>query len=235
MKKIWLVFFGLMCFLLAGCSNITVLNPKSATGKEQTYLIWLGLAVMSIVILVVFVLFTYFVIKYRYKSSHHNFLPKDIKGNLKLELTYTIIPVILLIILAVPTVKITMDHSPSTEALKGTEGTHIGVTARQYEWEFEYENEEKVTDILVVPEGESIILHLISEDVVHSFWVPELAGKVDLYPNKELTYEIKEPEEGTYQGKCAEFCGPQHVNMTFTVKVVSEGEYEDYLKSIETD
>src|SRR5699024_12365754 len=113
MKKVSLFLFSL---LLVGCSNITVLDPKSETGKDQAYLIWFSLALMSIVILVDFILFTWFNIRYRYTKERQNVIPKDVKGNLKLELIYTILPIILLIVLAVPTTSITMHKSPITEA-----------------------------------------------------------------------------------------------------------------------
>lgn len=228
MKKMSLFLFS---FLLVGCSNITVLDPKSTTGKDQAYLIWFSLAIMSIVILVVFVLFTHFVIKYRLTKARQDVLPTDVKGNKKLELTYTIIPIILLIILAIPTVRITLDQSPNSEAAQNQDGVNIDVIARQFEWKFTHDNNKQVTDELVIPEGEPIVLHLQSEDVIHSFWVPELAGKVDVIPGQEITYVIEDPETGTYEGKCAEFCGVQHTNMTFTVKVVSDSNYKDYLDS----
>lgn len=223
--------FALLGFIwfLSGCSNITVLDSNSATGKDQAYLIWLGIAVMSMVILVVFSLFTIFVIKYRTTREREHILPEDVAGNRKLELTYTIIPFILLLILAVPTVKITLEQSPSGKALSEQAGIHINVQAKQFEWAFEHENGKKVVDELIIPEGETLIFHLTSTDVIHSFWIPELAGKVDVMPHKELTYVIQDAEVGTYDGKCAEFCGIQHANMTFTVNVVSLEDYETYI------
>ncbi len=232
MKK--LLFFGSL-FLMTGCSSITVLDPKSATGKDQAFLIWFSIALMTLVILVVFVLFTYYVIKYREKPGNSDALPVDVKGNVKLELTYTIIPIILLIILAVPTIKITLEQSPSETVAKNQDGNHIEVLAKQFEWSFQHPNGEQVADELVVPEGEPLVFHLTSEDVIHSFWIPELAGKVDVIPGTELTYIIDDAEVGTYQGKCAEYCGIQHKNMTFTVKVVEKDEYIQYLNKIEED
>ena len=232
MKKLIPIWF---IFLLTGCSNITVLNPKSTTGEGQTYLIWLSVALMSIVIVVVFVLFTYYVIKYREKNNKLNELPTDVKGNKKLEITYTVIPIILLIVLAIPTIKITMEQAPRETTSRDQEGTNIEVLAQQFQWSFIHSNNEQVADELVVPEGEPLAFHLTSEDVIHSFWIPELAGKVDVIPGEELTYVIDDAEIGTYQGKCAEYCGIQHKDMTFTVKVVEEEEYEDYLKDLENN
>src|SRR5699024_4679029 len=97
-------------------------------GKDQAYLIWFSLALMSIVILVVFILFTWFIIRYRYTKERQNVIPKDEKGNLKLELTYTILPILLLIVLSVPTIKITMHQSPSTDAAQ-EKVTQIDMTA----------------------------------------------------------------------------------------------------------
>ena len=173
--------------------------------------------------------FTIFVVKYRYTQERKDMIPKDIKGNKKLELTYTIIPCILLLILAVPTVKVTLDQSPSTEAAK-EDGVHINVNARQFEWKFEHENGKEAKDELILPENEPIIFHLKSEDVIHSFLDTRACWEGGCFPNKELTYIIRDMKKGTYDGKCAEFCGIQHANMRFTVKVVSEDEYKDYLE-----
>lgn len=232
MKRIGFVVMLAGLSLLAGCSQITVLDPKSDTGKDQAYLIWLSLAIMFLVLIVVFILFTWFVIKYRYTEKRKYEIPVDVIGDKRLELTYTIIPIILLIILAIPTAKITLEQSPGTEAFKDAQGVEVNVIGKQFAWDFEYENGEEDTNKLVLPEGEPAIFHLKSEDVVHSFWIPELAGKVDLYPHETLTYRIENPEKGEYEGKCAEFCGPQHSNMTFDVEVVSEDDYKDYLDDL---
>lgn len=228
MKKTLLFILPIFLFL-TGCS-ITVLDPKSSTGKEQSFLIWFSFGLMSIVVLVVFILFIRFVFKYRYTKEKEGFIPKDVKGNLKLELTWTILPILLLAVLAVPTIVTTYDQSPVSDASEELEGVHVHVKAEQFKWTFTHENGKEVEDELVIPEGESIIFHLEAVDVIHSFWIPELAGKVDAIPGKEITYEIKNPEVGTYKGKCAEYCGIQHAQMTFETRVVSEDDYQKYLE-----
>ncbi|MGM8365775.1 cytochrome c oxidase subunit II [Virgibacillus sp. W0181] len=224
------MLFFLVLLFVTGCSQISVLDPKSSTGKDQAFLIWLSLGVMAIVLLTVFILFARFVIKYRYTKEKADFIPKDVKGSKKLELTWTIIPFILLAILAVPTVKMTYEQSPSTEAISSKEGVHIQVTAQQFSWTFEHENGKTVHDELVIPEGESIVFQLESNDVIHSFWIPQLAGKVDVIPNKPHSYVIENAEKGEYEGKCAEYCGIQHTNMVFETTVVSKEDYAAYLK-----
>src|SRR5699024_12434535 len=98
MKKVSLFLFSL---LLVGCSNITVLDPKSETGKDQAYLIWFSLALMSIVILVVFILFKWFIIRYRYIIKRQIVIIKDVKCNFMLDLTYTIISILFLYVLSI--------------------------------------------------------------------------------------------------------------------------------------
>lgn len=226
MKKIFLLSLVL---LLTGC-NITVLDPKSETASEQAFLISFSFWIMMIVVVTVFILFARFIWKYRYTNSRKHILPKDVKGNIKLEITWIIIPVLLLIILAVPTIAITYDQSPEWTKESEDTGIEMDVTGKQFNWLFRHRNGKEEMNKLVIPEGESIILNLRSEDVIHSFWVPELGGKVDVMPGKELTYEIKHPQRGTYQGKCAEYCGLGHTDMTFKVEVVSKQAYAQYLQ-----
>lgn len=228
MKKLHLLF---LLLLLSGCSNITVLNPKSTTGKDQAFLIWLGFGIMLLVLAVVFFLIVKIVITYRYKKEREHDPSHYLNDKQKrhLQLAWTIIPIILLVILSIPSLWISYHQSPVAEAESRHEGVHIHVSAKQFQWTFTYDTDKTEENLLILPEGESIILHLSTEDVIHSFWVPELAGKVDLIPNKPIVYEIKEPEIGVYKGKCAEYCGIQHANMTFTVKVISKEEYENYI------
>ncbi|MFC4558132.1 cytochrome c oxidase subunit II [Virgibacillus kekensis] len=227
MKKMLLVFPML---LLAGC-DITVLNTKSDTGDAQAFLIWLSLGIMLLVLAVVFTLFTVFFWKYRETAANKDELPKDVKGNFKLETTWTVIPLILLTILAVPSIMITYNQSPiSTAQQQKTEGTHVYVTAEQFKWTFRYENGKETVNKLVIPAGENLYFHLHSKDVIHSFWIPQLAGKTDVRPTKELVYEIENAEVGTYQGQCAEYCGMMHAKMQFTTEVVPMKEFSEFLK-----
>lgn len=228
MKK-WFAFPSLL--LLAGCSGITVLDPKSTTGKEQAFLIWFGLAIMMFVLVIVFALMIWIVIKYRERKDPQP-EPKQVKDIAKYEWIWIIGPVILLAVLAVPTVSITYDQSPKAQSqeTENQDGVHIQVLAKQFEWTFSHEGGGKDHNILYLPEGEDIVLHLSASDVIHSFWVPHLAGKVDLIPGEDIVYEIKNPEIGTYKGKCAEYCGIQHANMTFEARVIPKSEYEEYVE-----
>ncbi|WP_198029966.1 cytochrome c oxidase subunit II [Oceanobacillus manasiensis] len=215
-------------FLLTGC-NIAVLDSRSDTAEDQAFLILFSFALMLLVVLVVCVLFVWFVFKYRYTDEKKHDIPPDVKGNKWLETAWIIGPLLLLAVLAVPTIMMTYDQSPVLSSESEKDGVPVYVTARQFNWTFEHENGKTENNRLVIPEGGSIIFHLSSEDIIHSFWVPRLGGKVDVMPDRELVYEIKNPQVGTYDGKCAEYCGIEHTSMVFEVEVVTAEEYDRYL------
>ncbi|WP_226037473.1 cytochrome c oxidase subunit II [Aquibacillus saliphilus] len=216
--------------LLSGC-QLRALNPNSERASDQTFLIWFSFGLMMIVLSVVFFLFVRFVSKYKQTEMNKNDIPRDVKGNKKLEITWTTLSMLLLVILAVPTVAITMESSPelAETSLENTSALHINVTARQYSWSFQYQNGKTSENQLILPKDKEIVLHLKSDDVIHSFWVPELSGKQDVLPGKEIILEFKADQVGTFLGKCAEFCGVNHTNMTFETKVITQNKYAEWV------
>ncbi len=109
----------------------------------------------------------------------------------------------------------------------------VHVTGRQWWWRIEYmgaPNEEVVTaNELHIPVGRSVRLLLTSEDVIHSFWVPALQGKLDVLPRDTTEVRLKADRPGRYDGRCAEFCGMQHAHMAFAVVAESPGDFERWL------
>lgn len=228
MKQI-IYLFSLMGVFLSGC-HIRVLNPKSDTAEAQSFLIYFSFGIMILVLLTVFSLLSRFVRKYRNRTGNHQALKHE-EGNKKLEIVWTIIPVLLLAILAIPTVIVTYNQSPNQADQSGDrrEEVHINVTAEQYQWTFIYENGKTTSGELYLPSDKTIVLHLRSKDVIHSFWVPSIGGKVDVLPHKENTMKLENIESGVYQGKCAEFCGTNHTDMRFTTRVISSKQFLDWL------
>ncbi len=231
MKKILCLFSSCCLLFISGCSSIDVLNPKGNQGNEQLSLIKLSIYIMMIVIFVVVALFIWFVYKYRARPGHQP-LPRQENRNKKLEITWTVLPFILLFILAVPMVK-----SVFGEAQKdNSDAMKIKVTASEFWWKFEYPGVGVVTSQeLHLPKDQRVVLELHSKDVIHSFWVPQLGGKQDLIPGRTNKLAITPEKIGTYQGKCAEFCGTGHSYMRFTVKVDSKQDYEKWLDHMKKD
>ncbi len=116
-------------------------------------------------------------------------------------------------------------------------GLELDVTAFQWQWAFGYPT--GVTFVgtreqpgqLVVPADTTVRFNLTSRDVVHSFWIPHLRFKRDAFPDYVGEFDLVFPEEGTYTGRCAEFCGLRHANMEFTVVVLSPEEFDAWLEA----
>ncbi|WHY72110.1 cytochrome c oxidase subunit II [Fictibacillus enclensis] len=233
MKKI-VGIWGSCLLLLSGCSaiqNMDVLNPAGSQAEEQYSLIKLSIYIMLIVMVTVVVLFIRFVYKYRARPG---FTPEKHQENRnkKLELTWTILPFVLLLILAVPMVKSVFgeEKQDNTGAMK------VKVTASKYWWKFEYPGEGIVTSQeLHLPKGKRVVIELHSKDVIHSFWVPQLGGKQDLIPGRTNKMALTPEKVGTYQGKCGEFCGAGHSFMRFLVKVDSQRDYQEWVDKMKKE
>jgi cytochrome c oxidase subunit 2 len=221
--------------LLSGCSAMEVanpLNPKGSVAEDQLWLIMLAFGIMIFVLIVVFALFFYVLIRFR-KRKGQTGIPKQVEGNHKLEIIWTVIPMLLLLILAVPTVQKTFELGRDYEELPNAE--KIIVTAKQFWWQFEYPDYGIVTaQDLYIPVGKTIYVELEAADVAHSFWIPGLAGKTDTLPGltNRMYFDAKEP--GTYLGKCAELCGASHALMDFKVIALPQEEFDAWVAEMTT-
>ncbi len=162
--------------------------------------------------------------------------PPQIHGSTRLEITWTVIPAVVLLLLLIPTITTIYDHDAAAQ-----EGDIvIDAYGKQWWWEFHYNEDatqggqdlEVVTaNEIVVPVGKSIQFRLQSNNVIHSFWVPQLSGKLDVIPGHVNKLSITPTETGTFYGECAEFCGAQHAWMRFAIHVVPEDEFYAYINN----
>ena len=177
------------------------------------------------------ILFVYVLVRYRKKKGDKVITPEQVEGNKMLETVWTIIPIVLVAIMAIPTVFATFHLADTKDA---ADHINIDVTGNQYWWHFDYQNEEIATSQdLYIPVNTKVYVNLITSDVTHSFWVPSITGKLDVNPENTNTMYIEAYEEGVFFGKCAEFCGPSHSLMDFKVVVVSEEEYEQWVADMQ--
>lgn len=230
------ILFTAVMMLLAGCSERpSPIKPAAPVAEEQFNLIILSLGIMLVVCAVVFFIFFVVLIRFREKPGQVK-IPKQVEGNHKLEVAWTVIPLIFLLILAVPTVALTfaLDKDYSEE-----EGTlNVQVVGHQFWWEFNYPDLGIYTaQELVVPEKAKVNFELLAADVMHSFWIPAIGGKEDVIPgttNKmflDMPALSENPEENIYVGKCAEYCGQSHALMDFKVKVLSEEDFQAWVEN----
>ncbi|WP_312853829.1 cytochrome c oxidase subunit II [Thermoactinomyces mirandus] len=223
----FLTVFVLAALALSGCAgneSLNVLAPSGTSAEKSLDLIKLSLFIMMGVFAVVISIYIYVLIRYR-KRKGKDVMPKQVHGNTIVEIIWTSIPIILITILAIPTVKYTFDMA-NTRASE--DSITIKVTGYQYWWEFEYPDLGiKTSQELHIPVGKQVNFILEGKDVIHSFWIPALGGKMDVIPGRTNTMPLDAKKPGVYQGKCAELCGAGHALMDF--KVVAQEE-EDFNK-----
>lgn len=247
--KKWRLFslLAVMMVFLSGCGEeyISALTPAGEVAQEQLNLLLLTTGIMTLVVVVVSVIYLLAFVKFRRSKVGEHVIPKQVEGSHTLEVIWTVIPIILLIIIAVPVVTATYkfaDVAAMDEVDENGEKTAltVNVTAKLYWWEFEYPNQGIITaQELVVPTGEKVYFNLKAADVKHSFWIPAVGGKMDTNVenvNKFYLVFDKESEglkDGVFYGKCAELCGPSHALMDFKVKSLSPDAFDAWVASMQ--
>ncbi|MFS0645072.1 cytochrome c oxidase subunit II [Siminovitchia sp. 179-K 8D1 HS] len=242
-----LSIFAMSALVLSGCGEpfLSALTPAGKVAKQQYDLILLSIGIMTLVVVVVAIIWVFAIIRFRRRKGEENKIPKQVEGSHTLEIVWTVIPIILLLILAVPTVAITFSQgNVSAIDKKDKDGNRehllVNVRAHLYWWEFEYPDLGIVTSQdLVIPTDEKVYFQVKSADIKHSFWVPPLGGKLDTNPESEnkfwLTVDSDKAEQAgnVFYGKCAELCGPSHALMDFKVKALPKQEFDSWVAGMQ--
>jgi cytochrome c oxidase subunit 2 len=220
--------------LAAGALGAGGLTPQTsdspnAAGIHQAYLnvAYVALAVFLLVEGVLLV----FVIKFRRGRRTRLDEGPQIHGSTKLELIWTVAPAVVLASLAALVLASLPEIRDIPDANASGGRLDIAVEGHQFYWLFKYPNGAVGFDEMLAPTGKNVKLAVTSpaKDVIHSWWIPKLGGKVDAIPGKTNFTWYRAPAPGTYFGQCAEFCGVQHAVMRNAVRVVEQGEYDSYV------
>jgi cytochrome c oxidase subunit II len=171
-----------------------------------------------------------FIWKYRSRGRPRTAEGAQVHGNTRLELIWTVIPVVILAAIGIFVFYELPGISDVPEASAG-DRVNITVEGHQFYWQFDYPNGTRSIADLHVPVGKVVYLTIVSPDVNHSWWVPQLGGKTDAIPGKTNHTWFKADRAGTYIGQCAEFCGTFHEAMRARVIATSAPEYETYVSS----
>jgi cytochrome c oxidase subunit 2 len=210
--------------LTAAAGPLTPASPQAGLASD---LFWITLGVALIVLVAVEFLIVYTSIRFRKRPGLVMPEPAQIHGNTRLEIMWSVLPALLLISLGIISVR-AMGQLGAIPANART----IQVVGRQFSWEFGYpEQNVRSTNDLRVPINEPVVLEITSQDVIHSFWVPELAGKIDANPGLTTRLSFTAEQPGVYRGVCAELCGVGHATMLFTVTAMEAGEFTAWLEA----
>jgi cytochrome c oxidase subunit 2 len=225
-------------FVLGGCveqdeaTQQTVLDPKGEDARKILDLtkpfFWIavviGIGVVGATVLIA--------LKFREKPGEQR-NPVQTHGHTALEITWTIIPALILAVMGVFTVASIFDLS---ERPVGADVVNIEVVGKQWFWEYNYVDEGFVTaNEMHIPVGTEVSLTLKAADVIHSFWVPNLAGKKDAVPGRTSYLTISGDEPGVYHGQCAEYCGLSHARMGLKVFVDTPEDYARWVEAQQAD
>lgn len=234
-----LVVGAVLLLVLSGCSlddvpnQVGIPDPASDSGQRIFHLwqaTWVALWVIGI--------FTWALMlgaAFWYRRRSEDFVPKQTRYNLPIEVMYTITPLIVVLVFAWPTIR---DGEIITEVNDDQSHT-VNVVGFQWNWGFNYIDDE-VYEVgtpadpptLYLPVDEKVEFVLTSPDVIHSFWIPDFLMKMDVMPGRANTFQITPTAEGTYTGKCAEMCGTYHSQMLFTVEVVDQQTFDDKMEEL---
>jgi cytochrome c oxidase subunit II len=223
------LFAAVLAIILAACGGeklpYNTLDPAGPVAEKQADLFWLVFWIAAVVFVLVEAGLVYTVWRFRRRSAADT--PKQVHGNNRLEIAWTIIPALLLAGVAVPTVGTIFDLAESPEGAMTVE-----ITAHQWWWEVNYPELGVVTaNEIHIPTGEQVLFELESRDVIHSFSVPRLAGKQDVVPGRENTLNLSADQPGVYRGQCQEFCGLSHANMKFRVIAQEPAEFDAWVEA----
>jgi cytochrome c oxidase subunit 2 len=192
------------------------------------------LAVTGLIFVVVFSLLATAIIRFRHTDSDADREPPQVYGSTQIELAWTIIPCLIVLVLFLATARVI--HAVQ-DAHKPPGALDVTVIGHQFWWEFRYPDLGIVTaNELHIPVSDPArprptFMKLSSADTDHSFWIPELGGKTDLIPNRENQMWIDPERTGLFLGQCAQYCGTQHGKMLLRVVVESDADFETWVRA----
>jgi cytochrome c oxidase subunit II len=228
--------------LLSGCSVDDAFYfgwPKGGITdqSQRMYDLWIGSVVAALVVGVfVWGLIFWCIIRYRKRGDA---LPAQTRYNLPIEILYSVVPFLIISVLFYYTAVVQTD----VDKIQPNPDVTVHVVASKWNWEFEYPDEKDASGqpvrtigasdfvpVLVVPTGKRIRFLEDSQDVIHSFWVPELLFKRDVFPGGvQNKFEVTIDKQGAYVGRCAELCGTYHSMMNFELRAVPFDEYQRFI------
>lgn len=212
--------------LLSGCvNNATFLDPQGPAATWESGLFWFILVVATVVFVAVTGVLMVSIVRFRARPGLP--APRQLHGNTTIEIIWTIVPSVILFAVLVGTIYTLFSIGQPANA----NAMNVRVIGHQWWWEFQYlDNGNFVTaDEMHIPVGRVVHVELRSNNVIHSFWVPQLSGKMDVIPGQNNATWLQANTAGTYRGECTEYCGTQHAHMNFQVIAEDQATFQAWV------
>jgi cytochrome c oxidase subunit II len=212
----------------AGNGGFAPVPPASPNAVHIRHAYFLILGFTAAIFILVETLLVVFIVKYRSRGRSRAVEGAQVHGHTRLELIWTVFPVVILAIIAgfvfyeLPNI----DSAPAA-----TDPIHITVEGHQYYWQFDYPNGARSIGTLHAPVGAVVDLKVVSpdDDVIHSWWIPALGGKIQAIPGRVNNTWFQATKTGSFEGQCAQLCGVFHASMLASVQSESEQAFQHYL------
>jgi cytochrome aa3-600 menaquinol oxidase subunit 2 len=236
MKKrgpLFLLFISVV-LLLSGCSsNLLVLDPKGPVARTQSNTIIFSMIVMAVILLVVYILYVFVLTKYRATKANEGYEPPHEEGNKWLELTWTLIPVIIVIVLSVVTVRTTNAVEKVPAGYDNEKPLVIYAASSNWKWHFSYPEEGiETVNYVNIPTHRPVEFRLYAYGPIASFWVPQLGGQKYAMSDMVNTLNLVAESPGSFMGKNSNFSGKGFAHMEFEVLGMSPADYTKWVDDV---
>jgi len=235
MKKSWLRLIGLFTIvtMLTGCDPLLVLDPKGPQAQVQAKDIMLSIGIMSFIVLIVFVILAYMLMKYRASKQSPDYKPPHIKGSTMVEIICVGIPVLIVAYMSIISVQSNYKVESTPEKYKNEKPLVIYASTSNWKWHFSYPEEDiETVNYLYIPAERPIEFKLYSYGPITSFWIPQLGGQKYAMADMVNTLHLAADMPGEFMGRNANFNGKGFAENTFNVTAVTHDEFNDWVKEV---
>ena len=212
----------------AGNGGLAPVQPASPNAHHIVTAYWVIVAFTAAIFFLVEGLLVVFIWKYRSRGRGRDVEGPQVHGHTRLEVIWTVIPVLILCVIGI----VVFFQLPKIDSAPASANPiHITVEGHQFYWQFDYPNKARSINTLYVPVDAVVHLKVVATDVIHSWWIPALGGKIQAIPGRVNNTWFQAEKAGTYGGQCAELCGVYHASMLGRVVATSQAKYEAYIGS----
>jgi len=239
MKKKVLIMPAIMAFMtmiLSGCQPLMIFDAKGPNAKTISNTIIFSILVMVIILLVVYVLFIFMLSKYRASKQPSDYEPPHEEGSTKLEVTWTVIPFIIVAVLSVVTILTVSDVEHQQTGYENKKPLVIYAASSDWKWHFSYpEQGIETVNYVNIPTDRPIEFRLYSFGPITSFWIPQLAGQKYAMSDMVNKLHLAADQEGSYMGRNSNFNGKGFAEMEFETQAMSQKDFDKWSKDVKAN
>jgi cytochrome c oxidase subunit 2 len=230
------LLLGTAAAALGGNGGFGPVSPESPNAEGITESWWFITIFVVVILVLVEALLITFMVRFRRRRRPRDLDGAQIHGSSKLELAWTVGPVLVLFVIAA-FVLAKLPGISDVPTSGAADTLHVKVTGQQYYWQFEYPNGVITVEQLRAPVGRVVELEVTAPvwDVIHSWWIPALGGKIDAIPGRVNTTWFEAKREGVFKGQCSELCGLNHTLMVASVEVMPAAGFDAWLEQRRTE